>query len=104
MALARGASGKGEAGIVHDVGVSPDFKEYSSFAADVMADCVAGAPRPCRGFLISDVGSGTKIVECVTLAGQTRSITAANLQGIFLPGGVRSFTANTTVARVIVFW
>lgn len=104
MAFARGASGKGTAGVADDIGVSPDAKEYSSFASavDVTVDAATGEPRAVRGFMVTDVGTGT--LEVVTAAGQTRAFVATNLLGQFIPLSIKTITTNSNIGRIIVFW
>lgn len=106
MAFARGPSGLGKTGEVDDIGVAPDCQEFSSFASavDIIGSTAMGEPRCARGFIVSDVGVGTKIIEVVTAAGQTRAYNVTNIQALFIPCALRTITTNTTVARVLVFW
>ena len=106
MAFARGPSGQAKTGSVDDIGVAEDVQEFSSFgtAINVINSAATSTPRAARGFIVSDVGAGTKIVEVVTAAGQTRTLALANLQAVFIPCAIRTITTNTTVARVLVFW
>ena len=94
----------GAVGISNDIGTAPIFREYLVFnGTDLMADSPAQASYP-RGFIISNVGAGTKVLGYIDAAGVTRTLDATNLQGAYIPGCVRAFTAASTVGSIIVFF
>lgn len=96
---------KGVVGVADDIGASPDAIQLTSFTSqDLLALAPGGAYSVPRGFMVGNVGAGTKVVEVVTAAGTTRSYDFTNLQSAFIPLGIRAVTANTTVTSLIVFY
>lgn len=103
MAFTKG--NKGVVGVADDIGTSPDAIQVTSFTSqDLLALAPGGSYAVPRGFIVGNVGAGTKIVEVVTAAGQTRSYDFTNLQAAYMPLGIRALTANTTVTSVILFY
>lgn len=95
---------QGAVGVSNDIGTSPIFKEYSVFnSTDLMADSPGQVSYP-RGFIVSNVGAGTKLVGYVDASGTIRTLDATNLQAAYIPGCVRAFTSSTTVATILVFF
>lgn len=102
--MAFGKNQRTAGGVSDDIGTSPDVIPVTSFTSqDLMAIAPAGASLP-RGLLISNVGAGTKVLEVITAANQTRTIDATNLQGAYLPVCVKALTSNTTVTAVLLFY
>jgi len=56
-----------------------------------------------RHATIIDIGTGTQLFECVTGAGNTRTATCVT-NGEQFPVLIDTITANTTVARVRIFF
>lgn len=101
-AFAKG--NRGAVGVSNDIGTSPDIVQLTSFTSqDLLALSPGGISCP-RGLMVSNVGAGTKVLEIVTAAGQTRTLDATNLQGAYLPIAAQRLTANTTVTSVLVFF
>lgn len=108
MTFVKGGAAKSASGVVNDIGTSPDAKEYSSFASDV--DLTADSPTnntPARGLMITSLGAGTKIIQVVTAAGQTRAYDLSGVGNapVWLPVAARTIKGTTTtIAKVIAFW
>lgn len=102
MAFAKAK--QGAVGVSNDIGTAPIFKEYTAFSSiDLMPDSPAGISYP-RGFIISNVGAGTKVLGYIDATGNVRTLDATNLQGVYMPGCVRAFTAATTCTAIVVFF
>jgi hypothetical protein len=91
-------------GVADDIGTSPDAIQITSFTSQDLAALSPGQCSIPRGFIVSNVGAGTKVLEVVTAAGQTRTYDVSALQAAYIPLAIRSITSNTTVTSVTVFY
>ena len=95
---------RGAVGVADDIGTSPDAIPITSFTSQDLAALSPSQGCMPRGLVITNVGAGTKVLEVVTAAGQTRTIDATNLQGAYLPLCIKALTSNTTVTSVLLFY
>lgn len=99
-----GRSERNAAGVANDIGTSPDFIQITAFTSQDLMTLGPGQASLPRGLIVSDLGAGTKILEVITAAGNTRTIDATNLLAAYLPGCIKALTANTTVGKVLLFY
>jgi hypothetical protein len=105
MALTFKRGRNGADGVVEDIGTSPHAKEYSSFVSliDLVADSLDD--KCCRGFIVSDVGAGTKLLAFTDASGVAATWDMTNMQGAYIPLSLRSITqTTTTIARIQIYY
>ena len=83
----------------HYLDAADDCPVVTSFVAQI--DIISTYGIQAKGLFVENAGAGTRVLEIITSAGQTRTLTVTT--GEEIPVKTRAITTNTTIASLRVY-